>query len=144
MSLFFAGGCISESSLKPILPMQLLHSNSAKVWVLESELVNDIEKSPTTRDFKTAIILYDDGKFIEQKMVHLGSSKGNIGNYNLSISLEAKDTLFNLNYRSSQTKTFQLKDCSSTSMLLKEIELQDSIESSFWVLKTLPKPNKWY
>ena len=137
-------GCISESSLKPILPMQLLHSNSAKVWVLESKLVNDIETTPTTRDFKTAFILYNDGEFIEQKMVHLGSSKGIIGNYNLSISPETQDTIFNLNYRGNESKSFQLKNCSSSSMLLQQVELHDSIESSLWELKTLPKPAKWY
>lgn len=124
--------------------MQILHSNSAKVWVLESNIVNGIEKSPNTRDFKTAFILYNDGEFIEQKMVHLGSSKGKLGVYNLSISPETSDTLFKLNYRNNQNKSFHLKKCSSKEIHLEEVDLQDTVQSSFWTLKTLPKPEKWY
>lgn len=124
--------------------MQLLHSNSAKVWILESNVVNGTEKCPRTRDFKTAFILYNDGEFIEQKMVHLGSSKGKLGVYSLNISPDTNDTLFNLSYRNNQTKSFHLKKCSSMEISLEEIVISDTIESSFWTLKTLPKPEKWY
>jgi hypothetical protein len=138
-------GCISESSLKPIVPMQILHSNSAKVWVLESNVVNDVEKSPRTRDFQTAFILYNDGEFIEQKMVHLGSSKGKLGFYSLSISPETNDTLFVLNYKkNNQNMSFHLKKVTSMEIYLEEVVQQDTDEQRFWTLKSLPKPVKWY
>ena len=66
--LFILYGCISESNLKPVIPMQIIHSNSSKVWVLDSETVGKDEKTPEIQDFKTAFIFYSDGEFIEQKM----------------------------------------------------------------------------
>ena len=124
--------------------MQIIHSNSAKVWVLESNVVNGIENRPKTRDFQTAFILYNGGEFIEQKMVHLGSRKGKIGVYSLSISPETNDTLFVLNYnKNNLKKTFSVKKISSMEIYLNEILLQDTIESSSWTLKSLPKPDKW-
>lgn len=124
--------------------MQIIHSNSSKVWVLESEIVNNKEKSPKTRDFKTAFILYDDGEFLEQKMVHLGSSKGKQGNYSLSITPKTEDTVLRFNYKSSDYKTFHLKKCSSKELLLKKVENNDSTTISYWTLKTLQKPLEWY
>lgn len=123
--------------------MQIIHSNSAKVWVLESEIVNNKEKAPQTRDFKTAFILYSDGEFIEQKMVHLGSSKGKQGLFYLKISPETQDTVFSLNYKNNEFKSFHLKKCSSKELLLEKIENTDSPTSNYWVLKTLPKPHGW-
>jgi hypothetical protein len=124
--------------------MQIIHSNSAKVWVLESEVVNNEEKAPKTRDFKTAYIFYSDGAFIEQKMTHLGSSKGKQGVYYLTISSESKDTIFSLSYKNRENKTFNLKKCSSKELLLKRSLDNDSTENSYWTLKTLSKPTEWY
>lgn len=123
--------------------MQIVHSNSAKVWVLDSEIVKKEEKAPQTRDFKTAFVFYSDGEFIEQKMVHLGSSKGKQGIFYLNISSETQDTVFSLNYKNNQYKTFHLKKCTSKELYLKEVDNADSTLNSFWKLKTLPKPVAW-
>lgn len=125
--------------------MQIIHSNSAKVWVLESNVINGVEKRPKTRDFQTAFILYNDGEFIEQKMAHLGSSRGKLGVYSLSISPETNDTLFVLNYnKNNLKKSFKFKNCTSQEISMEQVLLGDTIQSSLWTLKTLPKPNKWY
>lgn len=123
--------------------MQIIHSNSAKVWILESKIVNNEEKAPKTRDFKTAFIFYSDGAFIEQKMTHLGSSKGKQGVYYLIISPESKDTLFSLSYKNRENMSFNLKKCSSKELLLKKSPDTDSIPDTYWTLKTLPKPIEW-
>jgi len=123
--------------------MQILHSNSAKVWVLGSEVINSEEKAPKTHDFKTAFVFYSDGEFIEQKMVHLGSSKGKQGVFYLNISSETQDTIFSLIYKNKEYKTFQLKKCSSKELHLKEVENADSSLNSYWKLNTLPKPLEW-
>jgi hypothetical protein len=112
--------------------------------VLESEIVNNEEKAPKTRDFKTAFIIYNDGEFLEQKMVNLGSSKGKQGVYYLTISPETEDTVFSLNYKNHVYKTFHLKKCSSKELHLQQVEIADTSINSFWTLKTLPKPHKWY
>lgn len=140
--LFF--GCISESNLRPIVPTQIIHSNSAKVWVLESEVINNEELVPKTRDFKRAFIFYSDGAFIEQKMVHLGSSKGKKGTFYLTISPETQDTIFSLNYKNKEYLTFNLKKCSSKKLELEQTDNSDSLSNRYWVLKTLPKPIEWY
>lgn len=144
LTLLLIFGCISESNLKPILPTQIIHSNSAKVWVLESEIVNNEEKAPRTRDFKTAFIFYSDGEFIEQKMVHLGSNKGKQGVFYLTISSQTEDTVFSLNYKNNEYKSFHLKKCSSKELHLEEVENIDTLTNSYWILKTLPKPLEWY
>lgn len=143
LTLFLIYGCISESSLKPVVPMQIIHSNSAKVWVVESRVENNEEKAPKTRDFKTAFVFYSDGEFIEQKMVHLGSSKGNQGVFYLNISSKSQDTVFSLNYANNEYKTFHLKNCTSKELRLKEVLSTDSISDRYWVLRTLPKPFEW-
>lgn len=137
-------GCISESNLKPILPMQIIHSNSAKVWVLESKIIENEETAPKTHDFKTTYIFYNNGEFLEQKMVHLGSKKGLQGVYSLNITPENQDTLFRLTYKSRVNRTFYLKSCSSEKMILQEAEIDAIKKDNFWILKTLPKPSEWY
>lgn len=131
-------GCISESSLKPVVPMQIIHANSAKVWILESLIVNQVEKSPQTRDFKTAYIFYENGEFLKQKMVHLGSNKGEKGNFSLTILPEHQDTILYLNYKDRSKKSYYLKLCTS-----KEMRLQES-ENVNLTFKTLPNPSTWY
>lgn len=123
--------------------MQIIHSNSAKVWVLDSDIVNNEENAPQTRDFKTAFILYSDGEFIEQKMVHLGSNKGKQGDFYFNISSETQDTIFSLNYKNNKYKTFHVKKCTSKELHLKEVDNADTTLNRFWILKTLPKPIGW-
>lgn len=123
--------------------MQIIHSNSSKVWVLESEIVGEDEKTPEIQDFKTAFIFYSDGEFIEQKMVHLGSNKGKQGIYYLNLSSKTQDTVFSLNYKNNEYKTFHLKKCTSKELHLMEVEKEDSTTNRIWILKTLPKPAEW-
>lgn len=124
--------------------MQIIHSNSAKVWVLENNIIANEESTPQTRDFKTAFIFYNNGVFLEQKTVHLGSNKGQKGVYSLIISQEEKDTILNLNYKNKETKIFRLVYCSSQELKLQKAEENFSKKNNFWILKTLPKPSKWY
>lgn len=120
--------------------MQIIHSNSAKVWIVESRIQNSEEKAPQARDFKTAFVFYNDGEFIEQKLVHLGSSKGKHGVFYLNISSESQDTVFSLNYANNEYMTFHLKKCSSKELRLKEVKSTDSNSDNYWILRTLPKP----
>jgi hypothetical protein len=123
--------------------MQIVHSNSAKVWVLDREIVKSEEKVPKKKDFKTAFVFYSDGEFIEQKMVHLGSSKGKQGVFYLNISSATQDTVFSLNYENNEYRTFHLKKCTSKELHLREVDNADSTLNSFWILKTLAKPIGW-
>lgn len=100
--VIFLTNCINKDSLKPILPSHLLHSNSSKVWVLNQHILNKNEVSPSLRENKKALILFDNLEFIEQELIHLGSNIGRTGQYSLALT-ENSDTIFNLFYSDSKS-----------------------------------------
>ncbi|MDX1652734.1 MAG: hypothetical protein R3277_09590 [Brumimicrobium sp.] len=133
-------GCISSDDLKPIVPMQIFHANSAKVWVLEGLTKKGIDKVPRTREMKTAFVLYNDGGFLEQKIMYLGSSKGITGKFGVFIDPEKQDTLFSLYYKKQTNLTFLIRKCESGRLELQQVSDSREPLDTYWTLTTLPKP----
>lgn len=71
--LMFIFGCSDDSSVVKIRINSLLHDDSSKVWMVESELINGEEHAPENINFRTVITFYEDFKFAEQPLNTLGN-----------------------------------------------------------------------
>ncbi|MEX1191373.1 MAG: hypothetical protein WEA99_05315 [Brumimicrobium sp.] len=119
--------------------MQIIHSNSAKVWVAESILTNGEETAKQTNEFKKTFIFYEDGEFIEQELNHLASFRGKKGKYILTLNDSHQDTLFKLYYNDKSSLYFHVKECDSDLLKLHELDVEKNSVNSIWTLRTLSK-----
>lgn len=126
--------CIDEAELRPVVPEQLINSNSAKSWVKTGHILGNKNSAPRLNELRETYTFYYDGTFRKQQMIHLGSSKGRVGRYNLGITKKVQDTFLRLYFNHAEDIEFQIKHIDSRNLILEK----DSIT---WVLETLEPPN---
>lgn len=97
-------GCIYEDSLHPVPPTSLLHANSAKSWVVYSQIDQRKDIAPKLHERKEVFTFYHNGTFRRQQLIHLGSDRGEKGHYNLKVSKKEEDTLLLLRYTDNRKK----------------------------------------
>ncbi len=124
--------CINDSSLKPVIPNNIINANSAKTWVNTREIVKGVDKTPLMNELRTTFTFYENGTFREQKYAHIGSSLGKKGRYSIAISTST-DTVFSFFYSTSETINFEIKNIDLEKMSL----VNDSLN---WTLETLKPP----
>ncbi len=90
--------CIYEGSLRPVLPSSLLHANSAKSWVVHSQVDKRQELAPQLQERKEVFTFYHNGTFRRQQLIHLGSERGEKGYFSLKVSKQKQDTMVFLHY----------------------------------------------
>jgi hypothetical protein len=84
----------------------LINANSAKTWVEVTHIKLGIDHAPIYYESKRTYTFFDNGTFREQQLIHLGSPNGRIGKYSITIS--AKDTSFNINYKNGEHLSFNI------------------------------------
>lgn len=97
----FIFGCNDESSAIKIRINSLLHDDSSKVWMVESEMIGGEEYAPENINFRTVITFYEDSKFAEQPLNTLGNRPPKYGTFDvgsqneiISFFQERKETVF--------------------------------------------------
>ena len=133
-------GCIDKSSLKPIVPNNVLNANSSKVWILQERMIEGKDETPQLRERKRTFTFFDDFQFLEQEMVHLGSNFGLIGSYSLNIEGVNRDTTLNL-YYTNENKKLQFKVTKLGYKTLRLTPITNNAISEEWGLIPLNKPN---
>lgn len=126
------GSCINEGDLRPVIPIQLINSNSAKTWIKTGHLIKNKNTAPRLNELRTTYTFYHDGTFREQQMIHLGSNKGRVGRFNLSITKQ-QDTLLRLYYHLAEDVEFKIKHIDSRSLKIQR-------DSVLWILETMEPP----
>lgn len=124
--------CIQESELKPIVPESLIHSNSSKIWILDTVIKNDSIISPMLLSHKTTLTFFEDGEIFFQTYKNLGSTQGIKGRYTITIP---SDSILHLSFSENDSKYFYIKQASNTSL-----KLQQKSENINWYLKAYQKP----
>lgn len=116
-----------------MIPGQLIHANSSKVWVKTKVIKDNGDNlAPVLNELKTAYILFENGTFREQQLIHLGSKNGVVGSYGVSIS-ETNDTSLVFFYPGNEEEQFQLEYIDSKQMKL-------SNQNETWFFETLKAP----
>lgn len=131
--ILILSSCIDEKSLKPIVPNYLLHSNSAKTWVVNNEVVEGQNITAKIHPNKMTLTFFSDGEFYEQKLLHLATDKGVKGKYSLHV--KDSDTVFYLQYKDAEKIAFRVNHLSNQKILISTIN--DSLK---WELISYPKP----
>ncbi len=124
--------CINDSSLKPVIPNNIINANSAKTWVNTSQIEYGVDKTPLMNELRTTFTLYENGTFREQKYAHIGSNLGKKGRYSIAIPTPT-DTIFTFFYSTSETVNFAIKHLDLEKLRL----VNDSLQ---WTLETLKPP----
>lgn len=82
--LLIAAGCGNDTSVVEIRINSLLHDDSSKVWMVESERINGVENVPENINFRTVITFYADSKFSEQPLNTIGNRPPKYGSFDVA------------------------------------------------------------
>lgn len=80
--LFYS--CQSNSKTVYVVPYELLHDNSSKVWILNSQTLNGIDKTPENREDKWVITFFSDKTFVLSLMKDFADFSPYQGKFELS------------------------------------------------------------
>lgn len=82
--LFAVMGCGTGTPPSQIYIGSLLHDDSSKIWMVESEQINGEEYAPENPNFRTVIIFYKDFTFAEQPLNMIGNRPPKYGAFELA------------------------------------------------------------
>ncbi|NGF76994.1 hypothetical protein G5B10_13985 [Fluviicola sp. SGL-29] len=82
--LLITAGCGNETSIVEIRINSLLHDDSSKVWMVESERIDGVEHAPENINFRTVITFYADSKFSEQPLNTIGNRPPKYGSFEIA------------------------------------------------------------
>lgn len=87
--IVIVGGCggMGTSPVK-VQISSLLHDDSSKVWMVESEKIGNEEFSPENRNFKTVITFYNDFTYSEQPLNMMGNRPPKYGTFEIGFQNE--------------------------------------------------------
>lgn len=132
--LMALAACIDESELKPIVPISLIHANSAKVWLLdEVEYANGEIVKQQIHQNKLTYTFFRDYSYVTQKLIHFGTSIGEKGSFNLSI--ERSDTILRLDQKKKGKEVFKLHRLNHLEFYFQSVKSQN-----IYRLKSYPNP----
>jgi len=134
-SILLLSSCTSENTLLNSFPIQLLHGNSAKVWVISKSSNPNDKDVAAVNNYRKSFIFYSNQSFREQELIHLGSQEGFIGSYTVDEDNHGEITL-NLRYNNNEYSSFIIQSISNTSLSL--MKLQEGHDT--WEFKSLKPP----
>lgn len=68
-----AQSCSNSEDEIIIYPYEVLHDNSSKVWILDSQFDNNVNKTPVNRLEKWVLIFYNDQSFVLNTLENFGN-----------------------------------------------------------------------
>ncbi len=111
--IIFILGCVERQNPNIIRLVSLLHDDSSKVWLVESEKINDQEYASKNINFKTVIVFYNDLTFSEQPLNEIGNKPPKYG------IIEIKNELNAINFTYSQkTTTYKIEKFTKDEVVL--------------------------
>jgi hypothetical protein len=114
--LVFLGACNNDSVVQ-IRINSLLHDDSSKVWMVESEQVDGKENAPENTNFRTIITFYRDLKFTEQPLNTIGNKPPKYGSFEVGAQNEI--LTFTMNKRKND---FKVKEYSKERIVLHSVD----------------------
>ena len=70
IGLLLTVACTTEAQKVKIAPYEILHDNSSKVWILDNQFENGIDRTPYNRLDKWVITFYSDQTFVLTTLNH--------------------------------------------------------------------------
>jgi hypothetical protein len=135
ISLLLLSSCINENTLHSSFPIQLLHGNSAKVWVLAKSSDPNDKNVAAMNNYRKSFIFYSNKRFRDQELIHLGSKEGFKGKYTVN-NYPNNDTVLNLNYSDGSVYYFRINTIGNQTMTLQDINHEEII----WEFTSLKPP----
>lgn len=135
----FLFSCVEENELDALFPTHLFNANSSKVWILSESTDLEFASVPETIAFRTCFIFFDNRSFREQELINLGSTKGEVGKYNIKEDMKG-DYILYLYYSNSDKESLRF---TIRKIERKELKIQrdvDSYSPAIWTLNTLEPP----
>jgi len=95
LSILFIGitGCLNNTTKVTIAPYEILHDNSSKVWILDSQFENNIDRTPYNRLDKWVITFYSDNTFVLTTLGHFADYSLHQGSF--SFNDDSSKIIFN-------------------------------------------------
>lgn len=115
--LFLLCGCETDGAILSIRINSLLHDDSSKTWMIESELIDGEEYAPDNINFRTVITFYNDFQFAEQPLNTLGNRPPKYGTF--EVGDQNTTILFTCDKKES---TFFIEDYSKKEITLSSVE----------------------
>lgn len=76
--------CVNDYQFKDVEPYFILHNNSSKVWVINHLYEGEKDLAPLSLKYKQVFVFHQSNTCYKYKMQHLGSTRGEKGNFQLS------------------------------------------------------------
>ncbi len=77
-------GCKVDAVKVDIIPYELIHDNSSKVWLLKHQIVNGKETVPKNRMDRWVIVFYRDNSFVLSDLKDFGKFSAYQGRFSVS------------------------------------------------------------
>lgn len=135
ISLFLLSSCINENTSHIPFPEQLLHGNSAKVWVLSKTSNPNDPHFSALENYRKSFIFYSNNTFREQELIHLGSKKGRKGKYQIG-KVEKGTFAILLTYSDNKMLPLNIESISNSKLKVKRL-LDDP---TIWEFNSLKPP----
>jgi hypothetical protein len=103
-------GCMPDELLKPIPPIELLHDNSSKVWIIQEDLEGEKDFSPIKRKDKQTLVFFEEGDFFLQKISDWGSENYLKGTFSLQSQDDTKKIILKLKFEHQPEQVFELTE----------------------------------
>ncbi len=107
-------------------PSQILHANSAKVWIISESSMHHDKEGSSLEDYRKTFIFYANNKFREQELIHLGSKEGFIGRYEIREDSFGNKVLV-LYYQGERTAYYVIQKIENYQLTLTEFENKDVV-----------------
>lgn len=77
-------GCVDSTEKINVAPYEILHDNSSKVWILERQFENNIDRTPYNRLDKWVITFYSDQTFVLTTLGHFADYSLHQGSFSFN------------------------------------------------------------
>nr|WP_299206193.1 hypothetical protein [uncultured Brumimicrobium sp.] len=135
ISSLLLSACINEYTLDSNFPTHHIHSNSAKVWVLNNTDDLKSKKVSKLKAYRKTYTFYLNGTFREQELIHLGSDAGLVGHFRIENDHKDRSKLI-LDFKDSPSEYYEIIKITNT-----YLELKSTGENpETWRFKTLKPP----
>jgi len=135
IALLFLTSCIDKSTLNNSFPSQLLHGNSAKVWIIKESSDSNDKNISALNNYLKSFIFYSNQRFRDQELIHLGSKEGQKGIYSIKKDKYEK-IILHLSYSEGDRRNFVIQEISNTKLTLQSL----NGSRATWELSSLKPP----
>ncbi|WP_146194078.1 hypothetical protein [Brumimicrobium oceani] len=136
ISILLLYSCKNENNSHFSFPIQLLHGNSAKVWILSKSNISTDPYFSSLENYRKTLTFHSNNTFRDQELIHLGSNRGQTGKYKIKKAEKDSNYEILLNYSNEETLKLSIHSISNSKLVVKA-RLNPA---AIWEFNTLKAP----